>query len=100
MILEIRHVKRCRNRAYGNFHGFRDGHALITVSLEKNKRLSEYMATVLHELLHGYTTIVRRAGFRTTDKKEHRWIEACETAVLQEFTKHFKQRKRKKRGVR
>lgn len=93
MILEIKHVAKCRNGAYGNYYSFRDGRARITISLRKNKLLPEYMATVLHEMLHCYTTLARRAGFRTTDKREHKWIEDCETAIIEQMKKHFKRRK-------
>lgn len=93
MILEIKEVRRCRNGAYGNFFVRGRESALITLSLRKNPMLADYMSTLLHELLHCYTTLARSKGFRITDKREHAWIEACEVAVTNEMKKFFRRRK-------
>lgn len=82
MILEIKKVKRCKNKAYGNFLMRGRSSALITVSMQKNPTLAEYAATLLHELLHCYTTMLRVDGFRVSDRLEHKWIEACEDAII------------------
>jgi len=93
MILEIKKVKRCRNGAYGNFLMRPNNTALITISLKKNPTLAEYAATLLHEMLHCYTTLLRREGFRVTNSKEHKWIEACEIAVIDVMQKILPRRK-------
>lgn len=92
MILEIKKVKACRNKAYGTFTILGHERARILVSLKKNTTLAEYAATLLHELLHCYTTLLRAEGFRTTNKKEHRWIESCEAAVIGLMQKNLTRR--------
>ena len=93
MILEIKKVKQCRNGAMGNFTILGDEKALITISLKKNKLMNDYAATLLHEMLHCYTTLLRAEGFKATNKIEHEWIEACESAVIKEALKVLKRRK-------
>lgn len=93
MILEIKKVKRCRNKAYGNFLIRGNERAVITISLKMNPTIAEYAATLLHELLHCYTTLLRAEGFRVTDKKEHKWIEACEDAIIAVMLKTLGRRK-------
>lgn len=82
MILEIKKVKQCRNKAYGNFKILGREKARITISLKKNKDMAEYAATLLHEMLHCYTTLLRVEGYKVTDKTEHKWIQACEDVVI------------------
>lgn len=93
MILEIKKVKQCRNKAFGNFTIRGHQKALITISLKKNKDMAEYAATLLHEMLHCYTTLLRAEGFRVTNKLEHKWIEACEDVVIYMATKILPRRK-------
>lgn len=93
MILEIKKVDRCKNGAYGNFRIRGKDSALITLSLKKNPTIAEYAATLLHEMLHCYTTLLRVEGFRVSDKKEHKWIELCEVVVIEAMQKTMKRRK-------
>lgn len=93
MILEIKKVKKCRNGAYGNFLMRPNNTALITISLKKNAMLAEYGATLLHEMLHCYMTLLRREGFRVTNRNEHKWIEACEVVVIDTMKKILPRRK-------
>lgn len=92
MKLEIKNVKKCRNNASGNF--ILRGHksALITISLRHNDTLAEWGSTLLHELLHFWTTLMRRNGMRVTDYREHRFIYAAERAILKVMVKHMKRR--------
>jgi len=92
MILEIKKVKQCRNKAYGNFIILGNERARITISMKKNPTMGEYAATLLHELLHCYTTLLRVDGFRVTNKQEHRWIESCEDAIIEQMREHLKRR--------
>lgn len=93
MIVRINKVKACRNKAYGNF--LLRGHesALITISLKLNPMLAEYGATLLHELLHLWITMMRREGFRGSDKKEHEFIYEVEDQIVRIMKRHFKVRK-------
>ena len=95
MRLDIRNVKKCRNGASGNF--ILRGHesALITVSLKLNKTLAEWGSTLLHELLHLWTTLMRQNGLKVTDAREHRFIYAAEREVLKVMVKYMKRRTRK-----
>lgn len=89
MKLEIKKVKACKNKAFGNFLLRGHDSGLITISLKLNNTLAEYGATLLHEMLHAYTTLMRREGFRVSNRKEHKWIEASEDAVLEAMIKHL-----------
>lgn len=93
MILEIKKVKQCRNGAYGNFHVLGHERARITLSLKRNTDMAEYAATLLHELLHAYMTLLRREGFRVTDAVEHKWIEAIEVVIIKLMLKILPKRK-------
>lgn len=92
MILEIKNVKKCRNGAWGNFFIRGRNSALITISLDRNRKLSEWGATLLHEMLHLWTTLMRKNGLRVTNRREHRFINATETAVLNIMVKYMKRR--------
>lgn len=94
MKLLIKNVKKCRNGAMGNF--LLRGHesALITVSLKLNPTLAEWGATLLHELLHLWTTLMRRNGLRVSDSREHRFIYAVEREISKVMIKYLKRRTR------
>lgn len=92
MKLEIKNVKACRNKASGNF--LLRGHesAMITISLKHNDTLAEWGSTLLHELLHLWTTMMRQNGLKVTDTREHRFIYAAEKQVLKVMVKYMKRR--------
>lgn len=96
MLVEIKDVKQCRNRAYGNFMLRGRNSALITVSLKKNETVAEYASTILHELLHLWVTILRKKTFRCGDTKEHRFIYAVERSIYRLARKHLKPRRKRK----
>lgn len=93
MRLEIKDVRECKNKAYGNFLLRGHSSAVITISLKLNPTIGEYGATLLHELLHAYTTMMRKKGFRVSDRREHQWIYAAEDAIIRTMTKYLKKRK-------
>lgn len=95
MRVEIKEVKQCRNRAFGNFLLRGQQSALITVSLKKNDTVAEYSATVFHELMHLWVTIMRSKGFRCTNIKEHDFIYAAEDHVLRMAKKYLRPRRKK-----
>lgn len=95
MILEIKNVKKCRNGAWGNFYALGRDKALITISLDRNTTLAEWGSTLLHEMLHLWTTLMRKNGLRVTDRREHTFINAVETSVLKIMVKYLKRRKLK-----
>lgn len=93
MRLDIRKVKECKNGAFGNFIIRNKESALITISIRKNPTVAEYAATLLHEMLHCYTSLLRAEGFKLTDKNEHKYIEASEVAVVSAMRKIIPRRK-------
>lgn len=95
MILEIKKVDRCRNGAYGNFIILGHEKARITISMKKNDTLGEYAATLLHEMLHGFYTLLRVEGFKLTNKTEHKMIEETEDALFKIMRRYFKDGKPK-----
>jgi hypothetical protein len=93
MKLEIKNVKKCRNGAQGNFLIRGHDSALITLSLKLNPTLAEWGSTLLHELLHFWTTLMQQNGMRVTNTREHRFIYAAERAILKVMIKYMKRRK-------
>jgi len=85
MIIEIKNVKDCKNKAWGNFMIKNKGKMLITISIKRNKLLAEYASTLLHEMLHAWVTILRANGIKVNNIKEHRFIYAVERKVLNEL---------------
>lgn len=94
MLINLKEVEKCRNGAYGNFLLRGAGTALITVSRKLNPTIDTYGATVLHELLHLWVTILRLKGFRVTDVKEHRFIYGVERAIFSQMKKHLRRSKK------
>ncbi len=93
MVLRIKKVKQCKNKAFGNYTLTGKNSALITVSLKKNKLVAEYGATLLHELLHMWTTLLRKEGVKVTNKVEHEFIYDTEENIYKIMKKHFKKDK-------
>lgn len=93
MRIHIKEVKKCRNGAYGNFLQRGRQSALITISLKENKMVAEYAATLLHELLHLWVTLLRLKGFRATNVKEHKFIYAVEKAIISKARRHLRRPK-------
>ncbi len=94
MKLEIREVKACKNKAYGNYLLRGHNTALITVSLKLNRTLADYSATTLHELLHLWTTLIRKKGFKVTNAKEHDFIYGAEAAIIKVMQKYLSKRRK------
>lgn len=89
MNLEIKDVRHTRNGAFGNFLMRGRNRAVITISLKLNSKLAEYGATLLHELLHLWTTMMRLRGFKVTDRVEHEFIYAAEDKILRAAKKYI-----------
>jgi hypothetical protein len=89
MLLEIKRVKECRDGSFGYFKILGRQRACIAISEKKNPTLDLYAETLLHELLHCYTALLQAEGFKVTDGKEHKWIEDCETQVIELMKKHI-----------
>jgi len=97
MILEIKNVKKCKNRAMGNFVIVGNERAVITISLTANKTISEYSSTLLHEMLHAWVTLLRAQGIKATNYKEHHFIYAVEQKILKEIKRlKYVEHKRRK----
>lgn len=90
MILEIKPVKACKNKAFGNFILKGRNKALITLSMKLNDTVAKYGATLLHELLHFWMTELRKQGFKAGDKREHVFINRVEDRVLEEMKRTFR----------
>ena len=90
MLVNIKEVKQCKNKAFGNFLLKGHNSAIITISLKLNQKVNEYGATLLHELLHLWITQLRKKGCKLTNKKEHKFIYEVEDALIKIMRKHFK----------
>ncbi len=64
--------------------------AAITISMKLNDTLAEYGATTLHELLHLWMTLLRKEGFKCTNKKEHDFIYSAEQLVIKSMKENIK----------
>lgn len=95
MLIEIKEVKWCHNKAVGNFVVTGQQSALITISLKKNTTIAEYTTTVFHELMHLWITILRAKGFRCSGIKEHKFVYAAEKHVLRMAKKHLRDKRRR-----
>lgn len=93
MKLDIKKVRECKNKAYGNFMLRGHESALITISLKLNQTIDEYGATLLHEMLHAWTTLMRKEGFRLSDKREHKFIYAVEDVIIKIMVAYLKRGK-------
>ena len=93
MVVVLKEVKACKNKAAGNFLMRGREKAVITISMKVNDTLAEYSATVLHELLHLWTTVIRRKGFKCTDSKEHKYIYLAEELVIKAMQNVLKEKK-------
>lgn len=93
MLINIKEVKACKNKAFGNFLLRGHSYAVITISQKLNTTVAEYGSTVLHELLHLWITILRLKGFRTNNVKEHKFIYAVEAVILKKAAKHLRKAK-------
>ncbi len=81
MRVTIKMVPRLPDGDAGIFTVHSRNRATIRVSLERNPRLFEFAATLLHELLHLWVEVLLRHGFKIGARREHQWIEACEGAI-------------------
>jgi hypothetical protein len=90
LLINLKDVKACKNKAYGNFLLRGHNYAVITISQKLNDTVAEYAATVLHELLHLWVTVLRLKGFRVTNVKEHKFIYAVENTIIKMAKKHLK----------
>lgn len=90
MLVRITDVKQCRNKASGNFLLRGRGYATITISQRLNYYFAEYAATLLHELLHLWVTMLRLKGFKITNRREHLFIYATERHVLREAKRYMR----------
>lgn len=93
MRVDIKLVNECKNKAYGNFFARGRNSALITISRELNSSLADYWLTLLHELLHLFFTLVRKQGFRVTNRIEHKIIEEIEDKLAYTCRKYAKQKR-------
>jgi antirestriction protein ArdC len=93
--VRIVEVQRTRNGASGNFLTTGRNSARITISLALNRGMHEYAATLLHELLHLWVTMMRVKGLRVSNIREHRFIYAAEVVVA-----HLARRFMRRKGVR
>lgn len=94
MKLEIRGVRKCRQDEFGYFKILGAQRAYIAISLEKNNTVNQYAETLLHELLHFYVALLKVEGFQVGQRREHKWIEACELTVVDQMKRYLKRRKR------
>lgn len=92
MLVEIKEVAACKNKAFGNFVCRGPNKILITISMKLNDTVAEYSATVFHELMHLWITILRAKGFKCTNAKEHRFIYQAEKHILRIAKKHLRRK--------
>lgn len=96
--LRIRHCKKTRNGAMGNFHILGGRQYLITISDKLTKSMLDYFHTVAHEILHWVFTLVRiKYDLQLNEKKEHKLIEQMEESMTDIFIKNVLRPKEKRK---
>jgi hypothetical protein len=90
MIIIIKLVDRCPEDFSGEFRVLSNGRCRILISKRKNKDLTEFADTLLHELLHFWVTLLQTYGVKESIRREHKFIDEAVPDVLLKFAKHFK----------
>jgi len=104
--VRVRHVKKFGKHGgdFGEFNEIKNKRFNqffdIKLSLKKNKRLSVYFRTLVHELFHfAFHIIYLIYGKKVTTSSEHDFIEVLEDSVLSniyilKFNKRLKSKKK------
>lgn len=89
MQVEILDVKSHKDGSSGWFLNHLNGRAKISISLKRNKKVEEYAATLLHEIIHLWFSLIRPKGKILSDKKEHAFIYAVERNIKKLIKEHY-----------
>ena len=90
MKLLVKIVPKCKHNHRGEFL-VRDAHKCeIQISADKNKDVSDFAATLLHELLHFWVTILQTHGLKESIRREHKFIDRVVPYLLTKLAFYFK----------
>ena len=88
MIVEIKTVPNITRKGYKKYSSIcglttikSKDHVLIEIAEDKNKELSEFSITLLHELLHVWISIIKSNGAPINLRLGHKFIYAVELEV-------------------
>jgi Zn-dependent peptidase ImmA (M78 family) len=87
MLIKIKFVDDCRNKAYGTTEIIDKNTILIVISRNKNRNRSEFFVTMLHELLHAWMFVLKANGIHMSQTKEHKWIYLVQNSIVEALGK-------------
>jgi hypothetical protein len=90
MQLRIKLVPRCEHDHRGEFIVKSKNTCEIQISKKYNKTLDEFGATLLHELLHLWVTILQSHGLKEGIRLEHRFINTVTPMILKTLVEYYK----------
>lgn len=90
MILTIKLVDKCEHDHRGEFAVLGSNRCEILISKKRNPDVNAFAATLLHELLHLWVTVLQTHGLRESISVEHRFIDDVLPYVLRKLSHHFK----------
>lgn len=82
MNIKIKFVEQCPNGEYGLCEVINNNNILIQISRIKNREMSEFFVTLLHEILHAWMFILKANKIRMPIRKEHTWIYRVQAVIL------------------
>lgn len=87
MLIKIKFVDDCRNKAYGTTEVIDNNTILIEISRTKNVKHGEFFVTMLHELLHAWMFILKANGIHMSKGREHKWIYIVQNSIVEALGK-------------
>jgi hypothetical protein len=90
MQLAIKLVDKCPCGRRGEFLTLSSNRCEIQISKARNKTVSEFAETLLHELLHFWITILQTHGLREGIRREHAFIFDVTPRILQKVAHYFR----------
>lgn len=85
MVVKIHFVDECKNKAFGTTEVLNENTILVQISRSKNKKMSEFFITMLHELLHVWMFILKANGITMSARREHKWIYLVQNSIVKAF---------------
>lgn len=89
MLVNLKLVPKCPKGHRGEFIVRGNSRCEILISREHNDNVGEFAATLLHELLHLWITILQSHGLSKGIRKEHKYIDGILPYILRKLAKSF-----------
>lgn len=90
MKITLKLVDKCPDDHRGEFVVIGRNRCEIQISKRHNKTVNEFAATLLHELLHLWVTILQTHGLKEGIRREHKFINKIVPTILNRLSKDYK----------